>query len=84
MASKPRVYLDSSALGRPFDDQSQPRIFRETQAMLVIIGMIHRKSVELVSSEVLEYEKNLDRDAARRRWVELVSSMAQIRQPFVR
>ncbi|HEV8603991.1 MAG TPA: PIN domain-containing protein [Tepidisphaeraceae bacterium] len=79
MPSKPRIYLDSSALGRPFDDQSQPRIFRETQALIVIIGAIHDKSIELVSSDILEYEKNLSPDAARRKWVESVLTMAQMK-----
>jgi hypothetical protein len=82
MTSIPRVYLDSSTLGRPFDDQSQPRIYRETQALLIILGMIHRKSVELVSSDVLEYEKNLSPDAARRRWVEIVLNLAELKLPF--
>lgn len=51
-----RVYLDTSAYNRPFDDQTQPKIFLETQAVVIILLMIEAKTVELISSSVLEFE----------------------------
>jgi hypothetical protein len=33
MGSSRRVYFDTCALNRPFDDQSQPRIRLETEAV---------------------------------------------------
>jgi predicted nucleic acid-binding protein len=53
-----RVYLDTSAYNRPFDDQTQPKIFLETQAVIIILQMVEAKTVGLVSSSVLEYENS--------------------------
>ena len=50
------VYLDTSALNRIFDDQSQPRIFLEASAMLLVFGLIEKRIISIVSSEVLIYE----------------------------
>jgi len=35
-----RVYLDTSVYNRPFDDQTQPRIWLETLALVLILQMI--------------------------------------------
>jgi hypothetical protein len=53
-----RVYLDTSAYQRPFDDQTQPRIFLESQAVVMILQMIEAGILDLVSSSVLEYENS--------------------------
>ncbi len=53
-----RIYLDTSAYQRPFDDQSQPRIFLESQAVVMILQMVEAKMVDLASSSVLEYENS--------------------------
>lgn len=53
-----RVYLDTSTYNRPFDDQTQPKIFLETQAVIIILQMVEVKAVELISSSVLEYENS--------------------------
>jgi hypothetical protein len=50
-----RVYLDTSIYNRPFDDQTQPKIFLETQAVILILQMVEARIIELVSSSVLEY-----------------------------
>ena len=55
-----RVYLDTSVYNRPFDDQTQPKIFLESQAIVIILQMIEAKVVELISSSVLEYENSLN------------------------
>jgi predicted nucleic acid-binding protein len=53
-----RVYLDTSIYNRPFDDQTQPKIFLETQAVILILQMVEANLLELVSSSVLEYENS--------------------------
>lgn len=53
-----KVYLDTSTYNRPFDDQTQPKIFLESQAVTLILQMVETKIVELVSSSVLEYENS--------------------------
>jgi hypothetical protein len=51
-----KVYLDMSVYNRPFDDQTQPRIWLETLALGIILQMIEAGEIELVSSSVLRYE----------------------------
>ncbi|MBI4782240.1 MAG: PIN domain-containing protein [Oscillatoriophycideae cyanobacterium NC_groundwater_1537_Pr4_S-0.65um_50_18] len=75
-----KVYLDTSAYNRPFDDQTQPKIFLESQAVAIILQMVEAETVELVSSWVLEYENSrnpsLIKQAAMNRYLQ----MAELRQ----
>ncbi len=52
------VYLDTSIYNRPFDDQTQPKIYLETQAVILILQMVEAKLIELVNSSTLEYENS--------------------------
>jgi predicted nucleic acid-binding protein len=65
-----RIYLDTSIYNRPFDDQSQPRIFLETQAVILILQMVEAGVVNLVSSSVLEYENSKNPYPRKRRAME--------------
>jgi predicted nucleic acid-binding protein len=47
---KPSVYLDASALCRPFDDQNQMRIRLETDAVMLILAHVRSKALTLVAS----------------------------------
>jgi hypothetical protein len=38
MAKNYKIYLDVCCLNRPFDDQTQPRIYLETQSVMTIIN----------------------------------------------
>lgn len=51
-----RVYLDACSLQRPFDDRSQPRVNVEAEAVLTILSLVESGSLELLSSEAVEYE----------------------------
>lgn len=53
-----KVYLDTSIYIRPFDDQSQPKIFLESQAVTIILQSVEARLIDLVSSSVLEYENS--------------------------
>ena len=53
-----RVYLDNCAYNRPFDDQSQIRIFLESQAKLHIQHLIVNKELTLAYSYMSIYENN--------------------------
>jgi predicted nucleic acid-binding protein len=59
---KTRLYLDVCCFNRPFDDQSQPLIWMETQAILLIKDEIEKEILELVWSYILDWEigKNPD------------------------
>ena len=51
-----KVYLDNCSYNRPFDDQSQMRIYLETQAKLHIQKLIREGSLLLAISYVSRYE----------------------------
>jgi predicted nucleic acid-binding protein len=48
-----RIYLDNCSLQRPLDDQTQPRIERETTAIIAILSACETGNLTLVSSEIL-------------------------------
>lgn len=52
------VYLDTSIYNRPFDDQTQPKIYLSTQAVILIMQMVEAQLIELVNSSALEYENS--------------------------
>ncbi|WP_026135326.1 PIN domain-containing protein [Scytonema hofmannii] len=51
-----KVYLDTSALNRIFDDQSQARIYLEATSMQLIFLLVEHEFVELISSDALVFE----------------------------
>ncbi len=75
-----RVYLDTSVYNRPFDDQTQPRIWLESLSLSVILQLIGSGDVELVTSSVLFYENNRNPYEQRREWVIKVSEAAVLNQ----
>jgi len=74
------IYLDTSALNRIFDDQSQPRIFLESSAMLLVFGLIERRIISIVSSDVLAYENSRNPYAERQIFVTSVLRKARVIQ----
>ena len=68
-----RVYLDVCCLKRPFDDQSQPRIHLESEAVLALLAAAPGP-VEFVRSAALELENDQNplahRAAKVRLWLE--------------
>lgn len=75
-----RVYLDTSVYNRPFDDQTQPKIFLETQAVILILQLVEANIIELVSSSVLDYENNQNPFPIKQQAVSRYLQMATIRQ----
>jgi predicted nucleic acid-binding protein len=65
-----QVYLDTSVYNRPFDDQTQPRIWLESLAFSVILQMIEARKILLITSSVLTYENSRNPHELRRNWVE--------------
>jgi len=72
-----KIYLDASALNRPFDDHTVPRNRLEAEAMLVILDGVERRRLELVSSSVLEYENRMNPFGDRREYVATYLSLAK-------
>jgi len=74
-----RIYLDNSVLNRPFDDQGQPRIRLEAQALASILGLVEQRVLELASSSVQEFENEQNPFPDRKRWVDRCLRLAEIR-----
>lgn len=70
------IYLDSSALNRIFDDQTQAKIYLESSSMLLIFMLIENHLVEIVSSDILVFEKSKNPHDERRMFVSLVLQKA--------
>jgi predicted nucleic acid-binding protein len=77
-----RIYVDTSVFNRPFDDQTQPRIILETQALRTILQLVEGGQLELVSSSVLDYENSRNASPTRQTWVSQCLQLAKIHQPF--
>ena len=75
-----RIYLDTSAYNRPFDDQTQPKIFLESQAVAIILQMVEMGMIELASSSVLEYENSRNPYPIKQTAMSRSLQMAQLRQ----
>ncbi|NJO93360.1 MAG: type II toxin-antitoxin system VapC family toxin [Hydrococcus sp. RM1_1_31] len=77
MAKKYKIYLDVCCLNRPFDDQTQPRIYLETEAILEILSRCRTGEWELVTSSALELEIAKTPDINRREEVKLALAIAR-------
>ena len=64
------VYLDNSALNRPFDDQKQPRIWLETLAVSLILQMTEAGEIDLIKSPIHFLENDQSLVVVRRQCVE--------------
>ena len=81
-SSIPKVYLDTSGFKRPFDDQSQPRIALETEAVVTILAMAQAGEIVLIGSPVLRYENSRNPSAERRQWTERALQICRQQQPL--
>jgi predicted nucleic acid-binding protein len=70
------VYLDVCCLNRPFDDQSQPRVRLEAEAVLYILAACDAQQWEWISSEAITLEISRAPDPERRRRVQVLASRA--------
>ena len=64
-------------MNRPFDDQGQPRIHLETEAVSLILEKLHQREWDWVGSEMLLYEIRQNPDLERRQHILLFASQAQ-------
>lgn len=51
-----RIYLDCCCYSRPFDDQSQDRIYLESEAILAILKEVDNGIGKILGSTILEME----------------------------
>ena len=65
-------YLDLCCLNRPFDEQHQPRVRLETEAVLGLIQLSILGELRWVTSDALELESSQNPDIDRRGEVDLL------------
>lgn len=61
-----KVYFDMCALKRPFDDQSNNRVWIETQAVLRLLDLAHLAELHAVNSAALQLENSMNPKPVRR------------------
>lgn len=71
-----KIYLDTSVFNRPFDDQTQPRIWLETLALALILQLIEGGEAILINSSVLEFENSQNPFSIRQDWVNRCCELA--------
>jgi predicted nucleic acid-binding protein len=64
-----KIYLDTSVYNRPFDDQTQPRIWMETLALALVLQLVEAGEATLVNSSVLEFENSRNPISLRQDWM---------------
>jgi predicted nucleic acid-binding protein len=79
MAKKYKIYLDVCCLNRPFDDQTQPRIYLETQAVMTIINQCQSGDWKMINSSALIAELNQTPDIERLQNTKKLLAVAKIR-----
>lgn len=79
MSQSYRIYLDACCLNRPFDDQNQPRIALETQAILTILSQCESGLWKLITSAALDEELDQTPDLERLKNVKTILAIAKIK-----
>ena len=69
--------MDTSVLNRIFDDQTQARIYIEASATLLIFILLENETLDIVSSEVLNFENEKNPYKERRIFVQSVLKRAK-------
>ncbi len=72
-----KVYLDLCIYNRPFDDQTNERIFIEARAFYIVIKWLEEGKIIIIHSDALEYENSLTSNPDRRRRVKSYLSLAK-------
>jgi len=65
-----KVYMDMCALKRPFDDQSDSRVWIESQAVIRILHLSQSSGLAMLGSEALVLENGQNPNVVRRLRVE--------------
>ena len=73
------IYLDTCCLKRPFDDQTQPRIHLEAEAVLWILRQVDSGIYSLVGSEILGVENARDPNVQRQNRVQALIERASVK-----
>jgi len=72
-----KVYFDICCLNRPFDDQSQDKIYLEAEAIITILKHIDTGEWSSVSSDTVVYEINNTKNEERKDRLLAINDRAQ-------
>ncbi|MTJ08720.1 MULTISPECIES: type II toxin-antitoxin system VapC family toxin [unclassified Anabaena] len=73
------IYLDACCLNRPFDDQTQSRIYLEAQAVMTILSQCQSGTWKLINSSALIAELNQTPDIERLQNIKKLLFIAKIK-----
>ncbi|MBD2607986.1 PIN domain-containing protein [Scytonema hofmannii FACHB-248] len=79
MSKQYKIYLDACCFNRPFDDQTQSRIYLEAQAVMTILSKCQSGTWKLINSSVLIAELNQIPDLERLQNVKKLLDIAKIK-----
>jgi predicted nucleic acid-binding protein len=71
------IYFDACCLNRPFDDQSQPRVHLEAEAVLIILARFKAGEWAWLGSTVLDLEIDQTTDLSRKARMKLLMTGTQ-------
>jgi hypothetical protein len=77
-----RLYVDLNCFNRPFDDQRQERVRRETQAIFAILNRIVEGKDTLIWSWVMSFENSKHPKPDRRDEIALWENRAEVIVPL--
>ncbi len=78
MSKQYKIYLDACCFNRPFDDQTQSRIYLEAQAVMTILSQCQSLNWKLINSSALIAELNQISDIERLENVKKLLFIAKI------
>ena len=79
MSKQYKIYLDACCFNRPFDDQTQSRIYLEAQAVMTILSQCQTATWKLINSSALIAELNQTPDLERLENVKKLLFIAKIK-----
>jgi len=73
-----KVYLDNCVYNRPFDDQSNERIFIEARGFYIILKWIEEGKIMSINSDALEYENSIISNFDRQMRIKTYLALAKV------
>lgn len=71
-----KVYFDTCTLQRPLDDRSQTRVLLEAEAILALLGLCDQGAIQLITSDIVEYEINNNPNQQKKTFIEKITRQA--------
>ncbi|MEE8056546.1 MAG: PIN domain-containing protein [Pseudomonadales bacterium] len=73
-----KIYMDNCCLNRPFDDQTDPRVRLESEAVKTILTFFEKEIWDFATSDILKFEIDNTSDEQRRNNLYSIYDLAKI------